>query len=126
LIATQHLPTFAYVLPYDPANPQEETALVTAARWVSDALLGTEATIAAILAVAFIGFAMLVGRINWRRGMSVVLGCFILFGARGIAGNFDIRDQTDAGTTIADAPPPNLTDPGNQPYDPYAGASLIR
>jgi type IV secretory pathway VirB2 component (pilin) len=33
-----------------------------------------------------VGFMMLNGRINWRMGATVVLGCFILFGAATIVG----------------------------------------
>jgi len=49
-------------------------------------LLGTFATVAAVIAIAAVGFMMLTGRINWRHGAVVVLGCFILFGAASIVG----------------------------------------
>jgi len=42
-----------------------------------DALL----IVVAVIAVASVGFLMLTGRINWRYGAVVILGCFILFGA---------------------------------------------
>ena len=38
----------------------------------------------AIVAVAIIGLLMLTGRMNWRYGATVILGCFILFGATSI------------------------------------------
>jgi type IV secretion system protein VirB2 len=44
-------------------------------------LLGNVATAAAVIAVAVVGFMMLTGRIEWRRGLTVVIGCFIIFGA---------------------------------------------
>ncbi len=47
-------------------------------------LLGTVATVAAVIAVAFVGFMMLTGRMNWRHGAAVIVGCFILFGATSI------------------------------------------
>src|SRR3546814_10252145 len=47
-------------------------------------LLGTVATVVAVIAVATVGFMMLTGRINWRYGATVILGCFILFGAASI------------------------------------------
>jgi type IV secretion system protein VirB2 len=47
-------------------------------------LLGTVATVAAVIAIASVGFMMLTGRIDWRRGAIVILGCFILFGAASI------------------------------------------
>ena len=36
------------------------------------------------MAVAAVGFMMLTGRMNWRFGATVILGCFILFGAGAI------------------------------------------
>jgi type IV secretion system protein VirB2 len=36
------------------------------------------------MAVATVGLMMLTGRMNWRFGATVILGCFILFGAGAI------------------------------------------
>jgi type IV secretion system protein VirB2 len=47
-------------------------------------MLGSVATIVAVIAVASVGFMMLTGRMNWRHGAVVILGCFILFGAASI------------------------------------------
>ena len=47
-------------------------------------LLGNVATAVAVMAVAAVGFMMLTGRMNWRFGATVILGCFILFGASAI------------------------------------------
>jgi type IV secretion system protein VirB2 len=47
-------------------------------------MLGNLATTAAVIAVAVVGFLMLTGRIEWRRGLVVVIGCFIIFGATAI------------------------------------------
>ena len=47
-------------------------------------LLGNVATTAAVIAVAAVGFMMLTGRLNWRYGITVIVGCFILFGATSI------------------------------------------
>ncbi|MEY2942585.1 MAG: hypothetical protein RLY97_599, partial [Pseudomonadota bacterium] len=58
--------------------------LVGAARWVEGTMLGSVATIVAVIAVASVGFMMLTGRMNWRHGAVVILGCFILFGAASI------------------------------------------
>lgn len=49
--------------------------------WLQGTLLGTVATVAAVIAVAAVGFMMLTGRMEWRRGLTVVVGCFIIFGA---------------------------------------------
>ncbi len=53
-------------------------------RWLEGTLLGTIATVIAVMAVATVGLLMLTGRINWRYGATVILGCFILFGAASI------------------------------------------
>jgi type IV secretion system protein VirB2 len=39
------------------------------------------ATAAAVVAIAVVGFMMLSGRMNWRYGATVIVGCFVLFGA---------------------------------------------
>jgi type IV secretion system protein VirB2 len=49
--------------------------------WLQGTLLGTVATVAAVIAVATVGLMMLTGRINWRYGVTVIFGCFVLFGA---------------------------------------------
>lgn len=66
------------------ADPQGSGVLVSALGWLQGTLLGTVATVAAVIAVATVGFMMLTGRINWRYGATVILGCFILFGASSI------------------------------------------
>lgn len=63
------------------SDPQGSGVLVSAVNWLQGTLLGTIATVVAVIAVATVGFMMLTGRINWRYGVTVILGCFILFGA---------------------------------------------
>lgn len=67
-----------------PADPEGSGVIIGAVNWLQGTLLGTAATVAAVIAVAAVGFAMLTGRINWRHGAVVILGCFILFGATSI------------------------------------------
>jgi type IV secretion system protein VirB2 len=67
-------------------DPQGSGPIVNAVAWLQGTLLGTVATVVAVIAVAVVGFMMLTGRINWRYGATVVLGCFILFGAASIVG----------------------------------------
>jgi type IV secretory pathway VirB2 component (pilin) len=62
-------------------DPAGSSPLVAAMEWVQGTLLGNVATAAAVIAVAVVGFMMLTGRIEWRRGLTVVIGCFIIFGA---------------------------------------------
>jgi type IV secretion system protein VirB2 len=66
------------------ADPQGSGAILGAARWIQGTLLGTLATVIAVIAVGVVGLLMLTGRINWRYGAIVILGCFILFGAASI------------------------------------------
>jgi type IV secretory pathway VirB2 component (pilin) len=67
-----------------PGDPQGSSVIINAANWLQGTLLGTFATVVAVIAVASVGFMMLTGRINWRHGAIVILGCFILFGAASI------------------------------------------
>lgn len=66
------------------ADPQGSGPIVAALGWLQGTLLGNVATAVAVMAVAAVGFMMLTGRINWRFGATVILGCFILFGAGAI------------------------------------------
>ncbi len=63
------------------SNPAGSSPLIAALDWVQGTLLGNVATAAAVIAVAAVGFLMLTGRMDWRRGLTVVIGCFIIFGA---------------------------------------------
>jgi type IV secretion system protein VirB2 len=63
------------------ADPRGSGPIVSAVQWLQGTLLGTVATVLAVIAVACVGFMMLTGRMDWRRGGVVILGCFILFGA---------------------------------------------
>jgi type IV secretion system protein VirB2 len=62
-------------------DPQGSGPIVSAVQWLQGTLLGTVATVVAVIAVACVGFMMLSGRLKWRHGAVVILGCFILFGA---------------------------------------------
>lgn len=66
------------------ADPQGSGPIVSALRWLQGTLLGNVATAVAVMAVAAVGFMMLTGRMNWRFGATVIIGCFILFGAGAI------------------------------------------
>ena len=68
------------------SDPAGSGPVVNAVSWLQGTLLGTVATVVAIIAVASVGFLMLTGRMNWRYGATVILGCFILFGAASIVG----------------------------------------
>lgn len=65
-------------------DPAGSGVVVSAVTWLQSTMLGTIATVVAVIAVATVGFMMLTGRINWRYGATVIIGCFILFGASSI------------------------------------------
>jgi len=65
-------------------DPAGSGPIVAALGWLQGTLLGNVATAAAVMAVAAVGFMMLTGRMNWRFGATVIIGCFILFGAASI------------------------------------------
>ncbi len=56
------------------ADPAGSGVIVSAVNWLQGTLMGTVATIVAVIAVASVGFMMLTGRINWRHGATVILG----------------------------------------------------
>lgn len=100
--------------------------IVAAVVWVEQLLLGSVATAIVVIAVAVAGAAMLTGRTNWRRGISIIVGCFVIFGAsavaRGLAEPSSVQATVDVG-----APPPvtPIAPPqASAGYDPYAGAGL--
>jgi type IV secretion system protein VirB2 len=118
------------------ATPPDPGVLAPAAQWVEGALLGSFATALATIAVAWVGFLMLTGRIELRRALLVVLGCFILFGASTIArGLRSASDQiADRVTATPVLPPPPLpharaSSPRPRPVfgdDPNAGVAVQR
>jgi type IV secretory pathway VirB2 component (pilin) len=116
----------------DLSVPPPASAITAATDWVSNVLFGPLANIIAVIAIAWIGFAMLSGRVDIRRGLSVVLGCFLLFGAKGIAGGLRSTATAEAVPSIVSVPPPpsyvqspSSTNNANG-YDPYAGAAVMR
>ena len=66
------------------SDPAGSGPIVAALGWLQGTLMGNVATAVAVIAVAMVGFMMLTGRMNWRFGATVILGCFILFGAASI------------------------------------------
>lgn len=112
------------------ADPTGSSPIVAAVLWLQGTLLGTIATTLAVVAVAWVGLLMLTGRIELRRGVSVVVGCFILFGASSIAAGIQSAASSPAGTGDPEivSPSPSVIIPPSTRggYDPYAGASVPR
>ena len=67
-------------------GPQGSGPISNALDWIQGTLMGKVATTVAVIAVAAVGFMMLTGRMNWKFGATVIIGCFILFGAATIVG----------------------------------------
>jgi type IV secretory pathway VirB2 component (pilin) len=65
-------------------DPQGSGPILAALTWLQGTLLGNVATAVAVIAVAMVGFMMLTGRVNWKFGATVILGCFVLFGSAAI------------------------------------------
>ena len=65
-------------------DPQGSGPIVAALAWLQGTLMGNVATAIAVMAVAAVGLMMLTGRLNWRMGATVIIGCFVLFGASAI------------------------------------------
>ncbi|MEL1251381.1 TrbC/VirB2 family protein [Aurantiacibacter gilvus] len=65
-------------------DPAGSGPINNALAWMQGTLLGSVATAVAVMAVAAVGFMMLTGRMNWRFGATVIIGCFIIFGAASI------------------------------------------
>lgn len=78
-------------------DPQGSGPIVSAVRWLQGTLLGTVATVVAVIAVAAVGFMMLTGRMNWRYGSIVILGLFILFGAASIVAGIQAAATVSGG-----------------------------
>ena len=65
-------------------DPAGSNVILTAVNWLQGTLLGNVATAVAVIAIGATGLMMLTGRIDWRRGATVIVGCFIVFGAAAI------------------------------------------
>ncbi|HZU62487.1 MAG TPA: TrbC/VirB2 family protein [Novosphingobium sp.] len=74
-------------------DPAGSGPIVAAMGWLQGTLLGNVATAVAVIAVAMVGFMMLTGRMNWRFGATVIIGCFILFGASAIVSGIQATAQ---------------------------------
>jgi type IV secretion system protein VirB2 len=114
------------------------TAIDAAAHWFTALLIGPLVTALLVVAVAVFGMGMLSGRLSLRRGMEVVIGCFVLAGAAEIAGSMMQRAPGVGLSALPSAPvvvveqalPPLGPDPAprapsGNPFDPYAGSKPV-
>jgi type IV secretory pathway VirB2 component (pilin) len=86
--------------------------------WLQATLLGTVATAVAVIAVASVGFLLLSGRIDVRRGAQVVCGCYILFGASAIASGIVLALNGGDSPLPVESPPPPPAYPAPPPAAP--------
>ncbi|MDG5488839.1 TrbC/VirB2 family protein [Sphingomonas sp. BGYR3] len=113
----------------DPLTPMVGRSVLPAgAQWIEATMLGTVATVIAIIAIASLGLAMLSGRIDLRRAGWTLLGCFIVFGASAIS--FGVLSTSNR-LFLLKTPAKRETShsistvPGKRSNnDPYAGASM--
>lgn len=115
-------------------TPVGQNALINIFEWLDACLIGSVATIASVLALAYVGFLMLSGRVDIRRAAQVVFGCFVIFGASTIASG--IRAALPGAELGSGAIPDVPADPEDalpaatnqemppRSYDPYAGAAV--
>jgi type IV secretory pathway VirB2 component (pilin) len=110
------------------SDPSGSSVIVAAVGWIQGTLLGTVATTVAVIAVAWIGVLMLAGRTNFRHGLTVLAGCFVLFGASSIAAGIQASAEgggVRAAPYIPPPPPAPLPPPVvRRNADPYAGAAV--
>jgi type IV secretion system protein VirB2 len=116
------------------ADPPPSSVFAAATGWISSTLLGSTATTIAVIAVALVGFMMLTGRFHVRRSLSVLLGCFILFGATaivsglrefsGLAHERNIDSQVNAEASEFDGSRSSFRNSRLKDSDPYAGAGI--
>lgn len=83
-----------------------------------------------VLAIGFLGFAMLSGRLKLRRGFSVVGGCFVLLGAPFMAANLcSLLSQSRLNVAVVvplqDTPNSPCEDLPPVNNDSFAGASFV-
>ncbi|WP_172970284.1 TrbC/VirB2 family protein [Erythrobacter sp. THAF29] len=110
--------------------------------WLVALISGPLAGVLLTLAIAFVAFELLSGRMAMRRGLSVLIGGFILVGAFDIAqtlisviperptlrtppaATVPIRDDYPR-TFSPDGAPPKPEPAHNNPFDPYAGGQPV-
>lgn len=109
----------------DPGSPSR---LAAATGWLVDASVGSVAGVVAVIAVAGIGMLLLTGRLAVRRGAFVILGCFLVFGARAVATGLTggAGSRSGESRSVPDPSPLPTTAASPKPYDPYGGASLVQ
>lgn len=108
---------------------QGDTSIGTAIDWIGATVFGPASIVFCTIAIAFVGLTMLTGNLPVRRGLHVVVGCFVLFGAPLIATNLLSFRGLEAPSPPVEVKELDLSVGRDLPQpsrDPYAGASLRR
>ncbi|MFL0357588.1 TrbC/VirB2 family protein [Erythrobacter sp. GH1-10] len=108
-------------------EPASGSGIGSSVDWLGGALFGEVAVVLCVLAVAFVGFLLLTGRLAVREGARVMMGCILPLGAPLIAmaliensGRGDVYEPR-----ITQIPPPaSRQDIEAVEYNPYAQASV--
>lgn len=113
----------------DLGTPISPGALVTAANWLQQVVAGNAAMLLGVIAVAVLGLGMFNGQLPVRRGLVVVAGCFLLFGApsigRALLGLPNAEPKEVAASEGEPVPKPVSLPAVPIDRDPYAGAGLV-
>lgn len=108
----------------------DQSAVAASINWVAQLLTGPFATTIAVFSIAALGLMMMQGRLDWRQGARVVLGCFILFDAPQIAKGIMSQVHPEVGIRLNVTSPSHLElripSPNSTRPDPFAGAALPR
>lgn len=113
-------------------EPQGTSAIEPAIIWLAELIAGSFGLVLMMLAIAIYGLGLLSGQLQVKRGVSVVLGCFVLIGASQLSA-FLTPDQSRT-TYSAVSTPPLAVEPepvrslpgvapsqsGPNPFAPYA------
>lgn len=109
-------------------TPRPTGPIESSIAWLTGTMLGSVATSACVIAVAFVGFQMLSGKLPILRGLRVTVGCFLLLGAPVVAASIIGSWQRNTGQAALPSVSVEAEDPrGDLPpsdYSPYAGASV--
>lgn len=106
-----------------------EPVLAAGSNWIMGLIGGSLAVSLCVIAMATLGMLMLTGRLTLRRGLQTILGCFVLLGSAGFAGELaGLTQDREASAQASLAVPPQSADIPLPPVtqDPYSGASLKR
>lgn len=106
-------------------EPNQPEAIAGTVQWLVDLATGELALVVTTIAVAIVGLMMLDGRLDWRRGARVLLGCFLIFGAGTISSAFMMfGDGVTAAPVQYPSAAPQPSSQSGESNDPWASAFL--